>query len=90
MVANSDDTILIDECPHCRRRHKYALDVERSTIMFPGRGAGGQMAEFHFTRLFTCPDTGKDFQAEIILSEPRGSKIDALRVKGMADDGFRF
>lgn len=90
MAANSDDTVRIEACPHCGRHHTYALDVERSTFMFPGPGVNDQKVEFRFTRLFTCPDTSKDFQAEVILSEPRGTKIDALRVKGIADDGSRL
>ena len=74
-------------CPRCRGAHRYALDVRRSVSFGYIHLAGGDNpapSKKSFTRLFTCPVTNEDFQAQFSMTETENMSIRDVTIKGPA------
>ena len=74
------DTILVWNCPHCSEKHLYAVEVSRS------HWAGYSYVPatpLEFTRLFTCPSTGNNFQISMNLMQPHGVDYEQIAVSGL-------
>jgi polyhydroxyalkanoate synthesis regulator protein len=63
------DVLEIEHCPKCKKSHLYQLNVEQTDIMYEGGliEITDRSKREYFTRLFTCPTTGQDFQAKFWL-----------------------
>jgi len=90
-MATTRETITV-ACPFCRESHTYALEVQRDPVtefilMRPPELPGCAAAEKSFTRIFTCPTTGRDFQAKITVPQPRGTKVSSVDVEGPTGTG---
>jgi len=57
------------KCPLCGKSHIYPLKIQRTQIMRGiSEGNSGVVADAKkSTRLFTCPEKGKMFQASILI-----------------------
>ena len=60
--------IIINPCPICSKSHKYQVIVKRATALSVSEKEANLIRR-KFTRLFTCPITYNDFQADIILQD---------------------
>jgi hypothetical protein len=58
-------------CPKCNKSHKYTLEIHRSIVMYH-LGVPTKTKEHKFTRIFICPETGKKFQACIVVTQQAG------------------
>jgi hypothetical protein len=87
MTSNSDELIII-ECPKCGGSHKFALEVRRS--YFVSYTAFGPQVPVKnkkpFTRFFTCPKTGDDFQVRFWMSEEPDAPIKSVSVKPLGTE----
>lgn len=83
---NFEETLTIP-CPKCRRQHLYILNVRRS-IVFQDIKIGSSYASTQksFRRLFSCPVTGDDFEASVVLTETPLNKIEGVEIKGPAKE----
>lgn len=82
----SVEYIEIKVCPECRNSHKYALDVERTIVLFSRPPENWEIRRRRFTRLMTCPRTNGEFQATLSLSDSIGDRIRSVRVQGPVKD----
>lgn len=57
----------VAKCPLCGKSHTYKLKITRSTVLF-GAPDPDSLPRINVT--FTCPKTGTDFKAGILLEEP--------------------
>jgi hypothetical protein len=82
-----DDFLTIGKCPKCPKAHRYELNVKRSLIMFEiNISSTYSPTKKYFTRLFTCPTTGQDYQARFWIMEAPHAPIESLEVKGLAEE----
>ena len=82
------DDILTLACPVCNKIHKYELEVHRSfsSSFMPFQSSKEESLPKYFTRLFTCPNTGKDFQARFCITEKSSASIKSVAVKGLGKE----
>jgi len=75
----------IPNCPKCKDRHRYKLNVERSIIMtwVTQSNMSEQSRQVKITRLFTCPTKNEEFQASFILTDTSSSRIKNVNVIGI-------
>ena len=79
-MLNEDETLTIEQCPKCKARHVYQLIISRSPMWYSGY-KGTFAIEQHFTKSFTCPQTGESFQENITVLESPYMIIKSLQVK---------
>jgi len=76
-------------CPLCGQSHRYKLEVERSLVVHMAMSNLTKIGERNplsdFTRFFTCPKKGEEFQATFPLRELSPSQIINVKVVGSAD-----
>lgn len=82
------EVLTIPKCPNCGKPHAYRLEVDRTYVMsFMTTTSGGlAMTYKEFTRLFTCSETGEDFQARFRLTESSSARIKCVRVLGLDEE----
>ena len=73
-MAEDQETITISLCPKCSGSHKYWLVVKRATALSVSE-VRPRPAQRRFTRLFTCPVTRDDFQADLVIEETGHNEI---------------
>jgi hypothetical protein len=82
------ETLTIDKCPKCSLKHEYQIKVRRTLITsmldFADRTRSGHPVTF--TRLFTCPETGDDFQARLVLYQEGNSQIDSVEIRSLTEN----
>jgi len=78
----------IPSCPKCSDGHKYKLEVDRAFVMkmltIPDMNERPRQVKI--TRLFTCPTKNEEFEASFILTDTSSSRIEEVKVVGIADD----
>ena len=79
--------ILEISCPFCNDTHKYELEVRRSFSMSLNfsKSSGEQPSKQYFTRLFTCPTNGKDFQVRFMVRDAPKTTIKSVEVKRLVE-----
>jgi len=78
MKSEKPIQILIEQCPHCKRKHTYPLIIQRVTVM----GLSGNKEEQKtFTCVFTCPNTGEQFEAQVSLKKAPQENILSIQVE---------
>jgi len=88
-MAPNEEKLTISKCPKCTQSHAYTLEVQRSvsvayTTILGSPETRGQRRSF--TRLFTCPITGEDFQARFWVFEEASSKIKTVKVGNLVTE----
>lgn len=86
-MSSDNDTLTISKCPKCGSPHKYQLEVSRVWVMHNLTATlDFNPVKRTFTRLFTCPTKGEDFQATFWLVETIMDKIESVQVSGLAKE----
>ena len=85
-MITENETLTIELCPLCKNPHQFNVEVERAISMaYLSFNTPKQKTRF-FTRLFTCPKTGNDFQARFSLTESTNSTIESVNITGISDE----
>ena len=81
-MSNDSEPIAISNCPVCDGKHTYGLKVKRSNVikLMISDDMQESPRRVHFTRIFTCPNELKDFQATFILYDTSSSRIESVNV----------
>lgn len=81
-MIRDQEVVTIEPCPLCSKSHSYTLEVRRSLVLHWGKDprSAGQTLQRSFHRLFTCPVTGHDFQAEMSIPEREDAVIEKVDV----------
>ena len=80
-----DETIDIYPCPVCTQAHTYLLRVGRDVSAGLMTARSEPMKAVVFTRLFTCPEKGQDFQGRITLYQGSRNRIRSVLVVGIVE-----
>ncbi len=85
-VSREENTVIDIECPYCGgKKHPYNLIIKRTDIFFCDSKEFNPvyhpMAETSYTRVFVCPDTGKEFKSEITLLSSKERLVDDIQVQ---------
>lgn len=70
-------SVKIPVCPICKHSHEYKLDIHRTMVMY---SANEEKHEKRFTRLFICPTTSKEFEAEFRVKQNTSSDIEKIDI----------
>jgi hypothetical protein len=66
-------------CPYCSGSvHSYPVTVSYSHVYFFETPSSWPETSEPFTRIFTCPETGQDFEAEITVPQEKGEIVDGV------------
>lgn len=84
IMQQENEIITINSCPICKKMHKYKLYVKRATALSMSPEITRSSSR-KFTRLFTCPETRKDFQADVILESSEKEMIVSLEIIGTVE-----
>jgi hypothetical protein len=76
------ESITIDQCPLCPRRHTYSLEVDVSYVVGLVT-MNSQPTPVTYTRFFHCPDKDDDFEADVVLYQTPNRRIKSVRVIGL-------
>lgn len=68
---------IVDECPHCGKRHEYAVQIRPAPVLF-----GGGSDELRIG--VVCPDTGRPFETS--FAQPRGEEFLQVVTMGPGTD----
>ncbi len=85
-MVQQEDALTINKCPKCSERHTYGFIVKRATALSASERES-QSTERKFTRLFTCPVTKEDFQADLVIYENHDEMIVSLQIVGIIIEG---
>ena len=82
------ETISIENCPLCGKKHIYNLDVERSYVikMLTPNNIGEDQKPVRFTRIFYCPIQDKEFQGTLTLYDSSSDRIKSVKVIGIKNE----
>ena len=84
-MTTTDEIITIESCPVCGNAHNYQFRAKR-TIALGMAEDENSLTSWKFTRVFTCPITHDDFQADIIIESTPNEIIIQLEVTGIASE----
>lgn len=86
----SDEYTAIDiaKCPKCGNRHRYRLQVERSTVLksLTASELNERPRSLQVTRIFTCPVRDEEFQGTLTLKDTSSDRIKSVTVLGTAEN----
>jgi len=82
------DAITISKCPKCGESHTYRFIVKRATALSASERES-QSTERRLTRLFTCPVTKEDFQADLVIYAGHDEMIVSLQIVGITIEGSK-
>lgn len=68
---------IVEECPHCGKRHEYALQIRPAPVLF-----GGGSDDLRIGVI--CPDTGRPFETS--FTQPRGEEFVQVVTMGPGTD----
>lgn len=93
-MPSRSHTLTITECPECGKSHEYQLEVTRSAFLYNTLSSGlysertqkPSWTKRYFTRLFTCPVTGEDFQGRFWIAERFPAEIESVEVSGLVTE----
>ena len=87
-MSPNEEELTISKCPKCPNSHTYTLKVQRSVSMaYTTLGSPETRGRRKFfTRLFTCPVTGADFQARFWVFEEASSIIKSVKVGNLVTE----
>lgn len=72
-----NETITIENYPHCKKTHKYSLQVDRTIVfkLMTPNDMYERESPFRVTRFFSCPLQNQMFQATITLYQSSNNRI---------------
>jgi hypothetical protein len=82
-MKDEQDTITIERCPICGQSHCYGLRTRR-TMALGAATLGSDTASWIFTRIFLCPATNREYQADIVMERNPNEMITGLEILGIA------
>jgi hypothetical protein len=83
------ETLTIQKCPICGRKHTYYIEVERSLILKwvrPNHEDVEPQRQVKITRIFVCPEKNEEYQASITLFDTADRQIKSIKIVGIKDD----
>jgi hypothetical protein len=83
----SEETVLVEICPHCRGAHTYRLNVERAVrLKVPSLSKKRETASnVEINQIFVCPLKDQTFEASFYLQDTSFDRIRAVSVIGLAE-----
>ncbi len=83
----SEETIEIEDCPHCEGNHIYKIEVDRAYMI--KAVIASDMFErsrtVEVTQFFVCPVMNERYEATFYLEDTSSSRIKNVRVVGPAE-----
>lgn len=74
------------KCPFCKEEHTYQIDIESTGAVVHGIIDNSSKVIKRITKLFICPTTNKEYQADLILQSDIIDNNDQLEFKKISSD----
>jgi hypothetical protein len=86
--AMSEETVLVEMCPHCQGEHVYRLNVERAVrLRVPSLSKKReQPSSVKVTQVFVCPLKNQQYEVSFYLQDRSSDRIRAVSVIGLVEE----
>jgi len=84
----SEETVLVEICPHCRGAHTYRLLVARAVTLsvLPPSKKREKPSNVEVTQVFVCPLKDQTYEASFYLQDTSSDRIRAVSVIGLVEE----
>ena len=84
----SEETVLVETCPHCRGAHTYRLTVERAVrLKVPSLSKKREKpSNVEVTQVFVCPLKNQTYEASFYLQDTSSDRIRAVGIIGLVEE----